>query len=65
MYDEEEEKHKEVIKSKEKRPSAFKSVTSAAKSWGNKLSPKLARKRQKSAVALLKVCGCLPANCVI
>ena len=64
MYDEEEEKHKEV-KSKEKKPNAFKSVTSAAKSWGNKLSPKLVRKRQKSAVALLKVCGCLPANCAI
>ena len=38
-----------------KKKSAFKSVAAVTKSWGNKLSPKLEKKKVKSKVALMKV----------
>ena len=42
-------------KRKKKSLVALKSMATSAKSWGNKLSPKMQRKRVKSKVALMKV----------
>ena len=48
-----------MVEGKEKRKKkslvALKSMVTSAKSWGNKLSPKMQRKRVKSKVALMKV----------
>ena len=40
---------------KKKSISTLKSVSQVTKAWGNKLSPKLERKKVKSKVALMKV----------
>ena len=47
-----------IDKDKEKKKktlSTFKSVTQVTKAWGNRLSPKLEKKKIKSKVALMKV----------
>merc|ERR1719412_1403423 len=48
-----------MVEGKEKRKKkslvALKSMATSAKSWGNKLSPKMQRKRVKSKVTLMKV----------
>ena len=40
---------------KKKTLATFKSVTQVTKAWGNRLSPKLEKKKVKSKVALMKV----------
>ena len=54
------EKEKEK---KKKSISTLKSVSQVTKAWGNKLSPKLEKKKVKSKVALMKVRNMLKISC--
>ena len=47
---------------KKKSLTAFKSVTQVTKAWGNRLSPKIEKKKVKSKVALMKVTFCSKPN---